>query len=127
MPTPTHAARLQWLYDEGAHIYVAEIGIWSALGHARLLTHPKQIEWCATFPEHQGHVHRRRYTRATWYPAQQQMKFWRGGDLVLTVQHHAHHRDPACADYIDGINEWKRLLAQPANQEGFAQFLEDIF
>ncbi len=53
------------------------------------------------------------------------MIFWHGDDLVLTVQHHAHHRDPKCADYIEGINEWKRLRALPHNQEAFARFLED--
>lgn len=125
MATPTHAARLQWLYDEGAHIYPADLGMWLALGHAHLLTHPRQILWCATFPEHQGHVHRRRYTRATWHPAQQQMIFWRGDELVLTVQHHAHHRDPARADYIDGINKWKRTLATHNNEAQFAEFIAE--
>jgi hypothetical protein len=34
------------------------------------------------------------------------------------------HRDPECAEFINGINEWRRLRALPHNQESFARFLE---
>ena len=121
MPNATHATRLAAAVASGTCIRTD--GLTLTLAYAELLPAPKRLRWCAIFPQHQGHVHELRYTRAT-HDARC-FTFYHGPQLVAEIMPYAEQRELPHQEVRDALDRWRTLLARNGNAAEFAGFIKD--
>ena len=119
----TTEERVQQIIDTGGTIQinfgmdVVEVSLAAVAWPA-----PGQLRWCGIFPEHQSHVHTLSYDEKMLSGGELFVFFKRGGEFVATIAPYDEAATLPPDEVRQAIDEWRRVLAVPGNQEQFDEF-----